>query len=58
MSSNVRGKVGKRPINPVRMGVLRCSAMEMYPLAMGGKEETVWQYCIRAIDEACCHLNH
>ena len=55
--SNVRGKLGKHQLDPVRLGVVRRSAMEIYPLATGEKEEAVWRHCIRAIDEACRRLN-
>ena len=56
-SSNVRRKLEKCQLDPFRLGVLRRSAMEMYPLATGEKEDAVWQQCIRVIDEACRRLN-
>ena len=57
LDSNDRGKIGKCQLDPVRLGVVHRSAMEMYPLATGEKEDVVWQQCIRAIGEACRRLN-
>ena len=55
--SNVKGKLGKHPLDPVRLAIVRKSALEMYPLATGEREETVWRQCIKAIDEVCRRLN-
>ena len=56
-TSNVKGKLGKLPLDPARLAVVHRSAFEMYPLAMGEKEDVVWRLCIKSIDEVCRRLN-
>ena len=55
--SNVKGKLGKRPLDPVRLAIVQRSALEVYPLATGEREDTVWWQCIKAVDEVCRRLN-
>ena len=56
-SSNVKGRQGKRLLDPVRVSLVQRSAMETYPLAGGEKENVVWRQCVKAIHEACRRLN-
>ena len=55
--SNVRGKLGKSKLDPSRLAIVRQTAFQVYPLATGEREETVWRHCIKAIDESCRRLN-
>ena len=55
--SNVRGKLGKSKLDPTRLAVVHQTAFQVYPLATGEREETVWRHCIKAIDESCRRLN-
>ena len=56
-SSNVRGKNGKKQLNLEKMKSIYHATLQMYPLALGEKENKVWSDCIRAIDEANRRLN-
>lgn len=55
--SNVRGKLGKRQLDPARLAVVQQSALSVYPLATGEREADIWRRCIKAIDESCRRLN-
>lgn len=55
--SNVRGKLGKSKLDPTRLAIVHQTAFQVYPLATGEREETVWSHCIKAIDESCRRLN-
>ena len=56
-SSNVKGKFGKRQLDPTRLAVVHQYALETYPLGTGEKDEVIWRQCIKAIDEVCRRLN-
>ena len=57
MQSNVRGKLGKRQLDPGRLALVQQTALQVYPLGTGEREEVIWRHCIKAIDESCRRLN-
>ena len=56
-SSNVKGKLGKCRLDPVRLLSVRQFVLELYPLAGGESEDVAWWQCIKATDEASRRLN-
>ena len=56
-NSNVRGKLGKKMLDPKKMAYIRSAALQMYPLHTGEREESVWRENIKAIDESCRRLH-
>ena len=56
-TSNVRGKLGKHALDPVRLAIVHRSAFEVYPLATGEQEDMMWHQRIKSIDEVCRRLN-
>ena len=55
--SNVKGKGGKAQLNPVKVGIVKTKAFEMWPLESFEEEKKAWAACIVAIDEANRRLN-
>ena len=54
MVSNVRGKRGKKKLDPVRVDKIKEATFKLWPLE--GKEDA-WSECKRAIDERGRQLN-
>ena len=56
-AGNVRGKLNKDKLCPERIGKIRATSFQMFPLTPGEGHERAWSTCIKAIDEANRRLN-
>ena len=56
-SSNVKGKAGKKQLDPCRMQRVHDVSFDVFQLNNGENMETAWKACIKSIDEAGRRLN-
>ena len=56
-TSNVKGVLGKRKLNPAKLQQVKEAAMQMYPCESGENHHNAWTVCCKAIDECNRRLN-
>ena len=56
-TSNVRGVLGKRQLDPNRLEKIRIATFQNYPCNAGEKEECCWRDACKAVDESCRRHN-
>ena len=57
IACNVRGKLGKRMLDPERVNYINEITFSMFPLESRETEKAAWSACVTAIDEVNRRLN-
>ena len=55
--SNVRGVLGKKQLNPVKLAQIKEATFQLYPCEYGESLDNCWRACCKAIDESCRRFN-
>ena len=55
--SNVAGKSGKEPLNPIVMDYVKSTVFQFYPLESAESLKKAWSLCVISIDSLNRHLN-
>ena len=55
--SNIRGVLGKKKLDPVKIECIRVATFQMYPCSTGENEDRCWKDACKAIDESCRRYN-